>query len=283
MREIQYQSAKNGGRSGHIFKDLFTSVILAKLLDAKAVRSQYWNEQTLISPENAEQFLARPRWGIQQETFSKSEKFWRGICWKEFLSFREYFDALPDPCRVRITSVYRIHLCQIKNWEERGRIEAGVYEALVGTLRKLYWGQEVVPEPSSKVRKIVIHARRGDVALPSSSYYNTMGPGKWSAKFYQEKIDGLRARYPEASIRLLTEESQSADLDTVVGAEIDKGDAGKLSAHFREMVTADLIMPANSSLSTWAAYLTQGLVAISPSHSIKDYHFNNRPANHIEL
>jgi len=266
MREILYQSHKNAGRSGHQLKDLFTSVILAKLLNGRAVRSRFWNYQSLFSQENVGQVLSRPESGIPQVNFCRPRKFWRGIDWKEFLSFQSYFNSLPDRCRISISGVYRIHLCQVKNWEDAGRIENGQYDALIEDLRSLYWGSTARPVPSKTVRNIVIHARR-----------------KWGASFYQEKIDILRSRYPEASIRLLTEIQGSADLDDLVGAEIDKGGTNNLKAHFKEMVTADLLVPACSSFSTWAAYLTEGLVATSPDYRIKHFQFANPPASHIAI
>lgn len=282
MREIHCNSIRRG-RSGHVLKDLFTTLIMQRLLGARAVRSRYWQEQKLISSANVNCLLPAPRVNILKVAFYQPRNFWQGINWNEFEKFKMHFSRLPDPCRVTISSVYRIHLHQVKNWEDNGKIEGGSYASLLADLRRLYWGRETIPEPSQKVRKIVLHARRGDVAAPGGLCFNTMGPGKWSAQFYQEKIDCLRKKYPTASIRLLTEKQRSSDLDNIFGAEIDKGDITNLSDHFREMVEADLFLPSNSSLSTWAAYLTQGLVAISQSHPIKHFRFNKPPSNHFEL
>lgn len=283
MREIQYQTNRNGGRSGHVLKDLFTSVILAKLLNAKVVRSPYWKVQKLISHGNVEQLLHQPNPDLEEFVFKRPKHFWNGISWEQFQEFRNYFLSLPAFCRVHIASVYRIHLFQIKNWEDQHKISAGMYDALIEDLRALYWGNQIPPAALNEVRKIVIHARRGDVASPRHPCFRSMGPGRWSATFYQNTIDSLRERYPQSVIRLLTEKHGSRDLDMIVGAEVDKGDHTNLATHFREMLTADLFVPTNSSLSTWATYLTAGWVATCPTRKIKQFGFHDPPANHIKL
>ena len=282
MREIQYQ-AKPLGRSGHALKDLFTSVILAKLLNARVVRSPYWHKQALISAENFEAFLPQPSANFAQVVFRGSKFYWGGISWAEFKKFRDYFHGLPEDCRVRISGVYRIHLCQVKNWEDDGLVPNGSFDSLVKELRQLYWGTEKQIGSNAQVRKIVFHARRGDVSNPKWNGYHVMGPGRWSAGFYQEKINLLRETYPEASVRLITEAKGSADLDKIANAELVKGNRKTLESNFREMVTADLFLPTGSSLSSWAAYLNPGLIAVSLNHEIKHYRFNNWPANHIQI
>ena len=280
MREIQYQT-KALGRSGHSLKDLFTSIILGKLLNAKAVRSPYWYQQALIPADNFKAFLPEPSANFEQVVFRRSNSYWGGIGWAEFKKFRAYFKRLPENCRVRISGVYRIHLCQVKNWEDAGLVPQGSFNSLVRDLRHLYWGTENPSGPSAQVRKIVLHARRGDVTKPNTHNYRVMGPGRWSAGFYQEKINLLRETYPGASVRLITQTRGSADLDKIVNAEIVKGDHKALLSNFREMVVADLFVPTGSSLSSWAAYLNPGLIAVSLNHEIKHYRFHNWPTNHI--
>lgn len=109
-----------------------------------------------------------------------------------------------------------------------------------------------------------------------------MGPGNWSAEYYEDLISVLGEKHPDKEIVVYTEEMGSEDLDQLKGATVVRGDASDLGMHFREMVNAGYFIPSCSSVSTWAAYLSEGTVLI-PDKEIKHFQHNENLPNWISL
>jgi len=170
----------------------------------------------------------------------------------------------------------------VAKWEPLRLVKKGSDKKMRSKLIKMYWGEEEPNKPNLEVKNIVIHARRGDVADPSDKHYFTMGPGNWTIDFYREKIGKIRKMYPQAKITVLSEKLNSEDLSTIPGVSLDLGDVEDIQRHFKMMVTADLFMPADSSLSTWAAYLSEGKILVTEK-TIKHFDFLKEPESWIRL
>ncbi len=79
---------------------------------------------------------------------------------------------------------------------------------------------------------------------------------------------------------MYTELKNSEDLQVLSDhVRIKMGGAKEISSHFREMVEADIFIPCSSSLSTWAAYLSTGLVEIHQKDLIKHFNHDRYPSN----
>lgn len=258
---------QNGmGRSGHALKDLFTSVILSEIFNLQLIGGPRWKRISIIRfpPTNR----SRAIWRVHLRL---AHPRWDGISKVEFLRLADELreNHSPDTLFV-LHGVYRIHLWQVHQWELDGTLPKGVFMRCVERLQELYWGKTT--RTPIRRKHIAIHVRRGDVAAPSHSQYNSMGPGRWSQSFYQDTIDWLRDNYPKKRITLYSERSNADDLLKLKLIAIELGGPPEIRAHFHKMVTADCFVPACSSMSTWAIYLARGRVLI-PKLPIK--HFNH--------
>jgi hypothetical protein len=286
--EIEYHH-NSGGRSGHVLKDLFTAIIVAELLDLTAVWSSGWDKQVLFPAEHVKAVLPTGSESAHVVEIGLSHRIhWDGISFDKFEHLQKMIQKEGDrrSIRFRLSGVHRIHLCQLADWEFQGLIPQGSYERSLAVLRRLYWGEKQPencgPTAGRTIQKVVIHARRGDVANPSHPEYAKMGPGNWSADFYQKQVTAIKHRFPASSIVMVSERSGSEDLTQIEGIDLCLGGPEKIREHFALMVGADVFMPANSGLSSWAAYLTRGAIMITDK-PIKHYGFMKSPDNWVRL
>lgn len=259
---IYYQNSH--GRSGHQLKDLFTSVILGELLGLETVFGSSWQKQSLLPAVPWEQ----PR-ATRALRMPLPQNAWDGISFEQFQEITRTVKAKRNDSVLFVFSgVCRIHLSQLHAWEVAQRIPNGTFERCLARLQKLYWG----PKTPQQFRQgqVAIHARRGDVADPNHHEYHHMGPGAWGTDFYQEKIDTIQEQRQPTKITLYSEKERSEDLQELQGVTLDLGGTECLQRHFHEMITAEYFMPSCSSLSTWAAYLSQGKVLV-PDKEIKHF------------
>jgi len=277
---------QNGkGRSGHRLKDLFTSVTLSEALgSADPAYDESWAGVVLFDPKNVKAAL-RPRRDDYQFVFELRPDcdHWGGIGPEKFRALKRLLSsamASKVPVLLVLSGVFRLHLSQLHSWGIRGWVEGGAFARALSTLRLMYWGGAGPPTPGQEVRRVAIHARRGDVGNPEHRSYHQLGPGTiWTARFYESVIEHLSSSYPDASIEVFTEKSFSDDLVGLKGADLVRGGAESLEDHFRRMVTADILVPANSGLSTWAAYLSTGRVHVYNHQNIKHFNHTEYPAN----
>jgi hypothetical protein len=273
MKGITYQ--QNGaGLSGHGLKDLFSSVAMAEIFGAEAVYDESWNNQSIIPAEHAEMLLASQDDFKRAAIIRRRKKFWTGIPFKELAAAREIFDGMEDGGLLTLTNVFRIQPYQVDNWERKGLIPEGSYSRVISKLSQLYWGEE---EPY-RVDGIAIHVRRGEVGTPRHRHHEWMGGGIWNVDFYNGMVKDLRAEFPEKEIRVFSQKRNSRDLLRLgEGAELRLGDDTQLQLHFRELVTAEILIPANSGFSTWAAYLNTGTVRLYQAREVKHIEHTEYP------
>ena len=281
--EIIYHH-NSGGRSGHVLKDIFTSVILGELFGLTATYGKAWEKQKLLPVENVQRLLPRPTIALKSHQLCLPNKKcqWDGISFREVETLRQQVANVPGRVRFELSGVTRIHLSQVHCWETQGLVAEGVYDHLLLRLKQMYWGPSVPCfDLPGQISKVVIHVRRGDVARQGHPMYRSMGPGLWSKTFYQKEIAKIRKRFPRCRIRVLTERSNSGDLDGLRGVVLDRGGTESIDQHFRQMIEADLFMPANSGLSTWAAHLSRGRIWMT-ANKIKHYEFAHPPKKWLQ-
>jgi len=251
------------GRSGHILKDLFTSVILGTLLNLEIVclRSE-WNQQKLIKGIDFGKidpnFRCRKLYGGRK---------WGGISFERFESFANEVQACSEDTVFILKNEFRVHLAQLHVWELESKIPAGSMAKCLAELRRMYWQGR---DNNVRNGSVAIHARRGDVANPRHPQYNKMGTGAWPADYYQTVVDRMKCRGAVDNITIYSEKWNSHDLRMIEGAELVLGGAKNLANHFHRMVTSEFFVPCNSSVSTWASYLSIGRVLI-PEGRIKHF------------
>jgi hypothetical protein len=145
----------------------------------------------------------------------------------------------------------------------------------------MYWGHRSPPGTCYPPKEIAIHARRGDMAKPSLISHEI--GGVWSAVFYQDCVDQLKSRFPNSNITIYSERDRSDDLLVLKNCTLDFGGRNDFGRHFRKMVSADLFVPACSSVSTWAAYITKGRVFVYNKDNIKHFHHQVMPKNFVAV
>lgn len=246
------------GRAGHALKDMFSAVIISEIFNLRLIGNPCWQSHPLIAaPPPANVYPER------QITIATSKPQWEGVSKKQY---REVVDLITrheaDDVLFRLKSVFRIHISQVHRWEVEGELPEGIYERCLKRLRTLYWGSE--PPAPTRLHEVAIHARRGDVADPAHRYYDFMGPGAWTSGVYRDIVDRIRSNCPDAHITIYSETKNASDLLEIDGVSFHLGTYQDLKQHFRNMVTASCFVPACSSLSLWAIYLSQGLVMIPP-------------------
>ena len=122
--------------------------------------------------------------------------------------------------------------------------------------------------------------RSGDVANPKHREFRKMGPGGvWNSAFYQKCIDQLAQEFPGCKIELYSEFKGSEDIQKLSGADLHLGRGQDMQEQIQRMLAADLFVPANSSLSTWLCYLTEGKVRVYNPAQIKHFDHVVYPSN----
>ena len=86
-------------------------------------------------------------------------------------------------------------------------------------------------------------------------------------------MDSLGERLNPKKVIILSEKENADDLLSVPGAIVELGEDKHVSYHLSKMVKAEWFVPACSSLSSWAAYLSVGTCFI-PNKPIK--HFEHK-------
>ena len=131
------------------------------------------------------------------------------------------------------------------------------------------------PPPRRTGTTIVAHFRRGDIA-------GAMANLAWSdAAFARRLVAQLRLDFAGCPtplhITLITEKNGAQDLKRAKVPGIDALVSGESWEHdMMEFVNADVLVVANSSMSTWAALFGRGLVLV-PSGYAKHFNFAPRP------
>ena len=279
---VSYRQS-SGGRSGHCLKVLFTSVIVAQLSGGQATFNQDWTRQRIIPVVGVREQLASEPLGIAPIEYRINRAGWGGMRFEDVARLLDWIESKRVPSAttvIQLTGLCRIHLFQVHNWENEGLIPSGTYQALIDQLCQMLWrGPRPVQNAGSPTR-IAIHARRGDVANPQSRLFKSMGPGKvWNAEFYQQCVDHFRGLNPESEMTIYSEAINAADLRTIKGCELNLGHRKDVRRHFRALVNADILVPANSSFSTWAAYLSAGEVHVFQREHIKHFAHVTLPDN----
>ena len=275
----------SGGRSGHVLKDLFSSVVVARLFGGSVAYNESWERQSLLPLAGVKQVLDTKTPFSDDTTLVVRPKvdFWGGLSFGHLLQFEKWLEENVKRGRntcVQLRGVFRIHLSQVHNWELQKRIPQGTFLSLVSDLRKMYWNGAMPNQTDWPPRRVAIHVRRGDVADPKHREFRKMGPGGvWNSAFYQKCIDQLAQEFPDCKIELHSEIRGSEDIQKLSGAELHLGRGQDLLYQVRSMLTADLFVPANSSLSTWLCYLTKGRVRIYHSAHIKHFTHSDYPSN----
>ncbi|MEM9282885.1 MAG: hypothetical protein AAGA96_13745 [Verrucomicrobiota bacterium] len=287
MTTLHFDYRQEGwGRSGHALKDLFTSCILAELMEGHATFNESWRDQAIVPWEHIATLLSAPLSDYDKVIIHRPEKHhWHGISFEAFTEFRDsLFKCLgrSNRVQVRISGVFRIHLYQVHNWEHRGWIPPGSFNRLQTLWRQLCLGTRMMKRAFWPPQAIAIHARRGDVANPSHDQFSKMGPGGvWSGRFYQDLVEALLEEFPESAVTVYSERIGSDDLSGISQARLELGGEEETRSHFLKMAEADLLIPASSSLSTWAAYATKGQVWIYHRDQLKQFDFDPLPKNMI--
>ena len=277
---------KSGGRSGHRLKDLFTAAVVAQLCGGQATFHQGWQRQEIIPVVGIREQLADAPSGIEPIKYQASSGGWGGMPFEEVTRLLDWIETKRVTGKttfIQLTGLCRIHLFQIHNWELNGLIPSGTYEALIHQLRQMLWRGPLPSRDPDRPTRIAIHARRGDVANPNSKLFKVMGPGSvWNAEFYQRCVDHFREVAPKSEITVYSEASNSSDLKSIQGCKLHLGHRKDARRHFRALVNADILVPANSSFSTWAAYLSAGRVHVFHRQNIK--HFGHEtPPEHFRF
>ena len=262
--QISYiQSSR--GRSGHALKDLFTSVILGELLNLDPLYTESWEHQKIVPISRVRSCFAETPNSNIVELSPQNAKFWDGIPFSQFERIQEIVNSHRKSSDVLFTlrRVTRIHITQVYRWEEEGYVECGVTRRILGRLRMLYGVEIPAPIDPSKVKSIVIHIRRGDIANPSHKLYATRGAAVWTAKFYCDQIEMLARLWPHTAIDIFTEKANSEEIDALLqvpSVSLYRGSDENVCEHFSRMVHADFFIPSDSSLSYWASFLCTGIV-----------------------
>jgi hypothetical protein len=277
-----YEKCGTIGRSGHILKNLFTIIILSEIFKGNAVWSHLWNHQSMF--EHTDLYLEKPKKIKKQIKINPKKEMWGGVSYENFTDLKNKINkhnfSTKGDLLVKLNGIYRIHPCQVLNWELDNKIPKGTYEEVVKKIKGMYWGDKIKNDYNWPPKKISIHVRRGDVGNLSNKEYVGMGPGGvWNADFYQRCVNQLKEEFPEAKIKIHTLKRNSEDIQKIKGAEIIFGTHDNHKQDMEDMASADLLIPANSSFSTWLCYATNGRVRIYNEEHMKHFRHNKLPEN----
>lgn len=267
MKYISYSYVESGRRSGHILKDLFTTVIIAEIFNLKVIYNLDWKRQQLL----LDLPIDSKKYGQKVVDIYLEENKWDGISLDDFRLLREEIESADDETCFVCRGTYRIHLDQLHRWELDGFVPSGITSRCLSRLQNLYWSNYT---RIKDFMTIAIHVRRGDVADSKHYEYDSMGPGRWSFDYYRELINLLNLKFPKHSITVFSEKLNSEDLLKLPNCCIELGDDSHINYHFSKMIRAEYFFPASSSISTWASYLSLGSVLV-PGKKIKHW---NHPA-----
>lgn len=270
MKYITLKNGEEAGRSGHCLKDFFTCYLFSFLIDDLMVLPmQEWNvKQSILKfPINK---------NLEDYKFSQSidvqEVDWEGMSFQTFCKIKNKISDLPNNSLITLRSNTRIHPHQLTEWFQSQLIHEDVFiTKFIPTLRNLYFKDN----NSEILNCLSIHARRGDVANPSSRSFTTHAKMRWPVEYFENNIISFQKKMPNLPINIFTEKKYSDDLEILKKYEnltIHRGGAESLKHDIENMVNSKYFMPCNSSLSTWISYISKGSIIIPKNKHIKHFH-----------
>lgn len=273
-----------GGRAGHKLKDIVSAYILAKLYNWNLCRHRSWNHYVL-KPFGIElnlpivQDLVKNIDDIHTHIFRPPELSWGGMTLNQVEELYELAINLEKKHKniiIILSNVARIHLDQVDNWHQDGRIKFNVYSEVVKDLKNRFQLVDLnrLPDKHLDINqssvKVAVHIRRGDLGhVLQNQDFN-------SVKYYKSLISNLRAILPvKLDINIYSERKNAEDIKELAGENVKIHLGRSFENDFKDMLTAHILIPASSGMSSWAIYLCHGLV-LCPPVGIKHFRHINK-------
>lgn len=263
-----------GGRTGHHVKNIWTAYVLRELLGVELCSDADWDHSyTRYFSLSRNIAACTELTNARRVPYSKMS--FDGLSPEQLSEFVQFLlDARHHtlPTIVELRSHTRVQMYEVNMWEHGGGAHGAPllgpdhFDRLLSLMRSLFWNEppcvaallEDTPDPRAH-RFGVVHARRGDVAeqMIESAFGNT----HFLARVMRFTVAHTHVR----DWMIVSENSHAADLKTLETDGVRVLLGRSFEDDFYAMIAADVFMPSSSSMSTWAAYLSRGVVLIHAS------------------
>lgn len=256
MLFITYKQT-SGGRSGHKLCDIFTTHILANLLDMHVIYNSSWKNQFIISKKSLKKYSYNKEYNIDFTLNINNICNWSSLSFEEYEKLKNKLNKLSKKYKnilLKISNVYKIHAPVIYDWYVKKLIDKDIYNLkIVPTLRKLYFEDNKDNINDS----ISIHIRRGDLAekLITSGF---------NFSYYKNMIDTLNNHF-DIDINIYCENENYSDISKLKNCKntnLFLGGTKLFGKHFNKMVNSRVLIISPSSLCLFAGLINRGLVLI---------------------
>jgi hypothetical protein len=247
----------SGGRSGHKLCDIFTTFILANLLNMHVIYNSSWKNQLIISEKSLKKYSFNNKYNIDYTLEINNVRDWKSVSFEEYKKLKNQLQELSikyENILLKISNVYKIHAHTIYDWYLNKLIDKDIYNLkLVPTLRKLYFEDN----NDDIIDSISIHIRRGDLADKLINY-------GFNFSYYKNMIDTINDNL-DVKINVYCENSRYSDileLKNCKNTVLYLGGTTNFDKHFNNMVRSKVLIISPSSLCLFAAILNKGTVLV---------------------
>jgi len=269
--------SQHGGRSGHKLKDIMSIFIIGMLIKAKVVYDDSFTNQHLLLFED---ICVKKKKKYYSTIIIDNTKCSNGITFKKFKEIKKLIlnksKGLKDNQHLLVIFKQRcrIHPYQLDNWFHKNKIDKNLFKSkLIPLLHKIYYVHTVPKHTTIKKSSIIptnnvaIHIRRGDLA-------EKLIREGFDANYYTQIINKLN-QHLNLHINIYSEIDNSEDilvLKKLKNVNLFLGDVSNINEHFYALCTSKILILSRSSFSTWAAYLSKGLVVFQTNIIKHLYH-----------
>lgn len=274
----------SGGRTGHVFTEVFSLFILQKLLghESNLIYDPTWNSLQFLISEKSLRGRCVPKLSSYDYVFevnastcpwsftAQMKDGWAGFRCEDALRLKKTIEDLHSQNKnilIKCGSGWPIvYLYDVFKWGANGDIPSSCYTSLIDFLRETYY----LEAPSPPIRKsIALHIRGGDLYtsfISSSDHSKRLG-----IVYYKELVTRLTNSL-DCEVNIYTESVMAgsttksslifAQLDNIKNVTVHTGGQEELQDHINEMVRSSVLILSPSCLSLFMGYLSEGLVLV---------------------
>ena len=247
----------SGGRSGHKLCDIFTTHILAILLNMHVIYNSSWKNQLIISEKSLKKYSFNNNYNIDYTLEINNVRNWKSVSFEEYKKLKNQLQELSmkyENILLKISNVYKIHAHTVYDWYVNKLIDKDIYNLkIVPFLRNMYFEDN----NDDVIDSISIHIRRGDLADRLINY-------GFNFSYYKNMIDTINNNF-DVKINIYCENSRYSDileLKKCKNTMLYLGGTKIFANHFNNMVRSKILIISPSSLCLFAAILNKGTVLV---------------------
>jgi hypothetical protein len=276
-----YPSTNDTLSSGHILWEIFTVYIFSMLIPIiKPVWNNKWNLSDLISENSFKKYTDTPLKTYDYTINIDNHIKWESLDYNDFLDIKKkIYDNYNNYNNILIvlSNVCKIHIDRLCVWYKLKYINTDIYNIYaIPTLKKLYY----YDHNNSPLESIAIHIRNGDLTKLSID-------NGYTFNYYKNIINILRLKYNNI-INIYCEDvninntttifskdkslcknflNEILELNNIENVYVKLGNKQNINEQFNELCRSKILIVSPSSLSLFAAFISNGIILIDENHA----------------